>query len=88
MRWRYAHLGELGCGSSSNLLGAELAELSLELTELLGEILLVLGPEGTGLDFSGRLLRYTLAILFSFLQQPYVSHLRRASWQYQGGVPL
>ena len=56
-----AHLGELGSRSSSNLLGAELAELSLELTELLGEILLVLGPEGTGLDFSGRLLRQRLA---------------------------
>lgn len=61
MRWLHAHLGQLGSGTSSDLLGAELAELSLELTKLLGEILLVLGPEGTGLDFSGRLLRRRLA---------------------------
>lgn len=51
----HAHLGQLGSGTSSDLLGAELAKLSLELIKLLGEILLVLGPEGTGLDFSGRL---------------------------------
>ena len=56
-RWQNAHLGELGSGSTSDLLGAELAELSLQLAELLLEILLVLGPEGTSLDFSGRLLQ-------------------------------
>ncbi len=65
MRWLHAHLGELGSGTTSDLLGAELAELSLELTELLGEVLLVLGPEGTGLDF-GRLLRHQLANILPF----------------------
>jgi hypothetical protein len=55
MRRRYAHLGELGSVATSDLLGAELAELSLELAELLLQVLLGLSPEGSSLDFSGRL---------------------------------
>lgn len=52
---QYAHLGELGGAGSGDLLGAQLTELQLQLGELLLKILLVLGPELAGLDFSGRL---------------------------------
>lgn len=48
------HLVQLGAGRS-NLLDAELAEFSLELTELLGQLLLVLAPKLGSLDFSRRL---------------------------------
>lgn len=37
-----------------DLLDAQLAELGLELAELLQEIVLVLGPQLAGLDFCGR----------------------------------
>lgn len=37
-----------------DLLDAELTELGLELTKLLGQIILVLAPKGDGLDLSGR----------------------------------
>jgi hypothetical protein len=46
-------LVELGA-RGGNLLDPELAELSLQLAELLGELVLVLAPELTGLDLSGR----------------------------------
>lgn len=46
-----SHLVQLGAGRS-DLLDAELTELSLELTELLGEVLLVLSPKGTSLDLA------------------------------------
>jgi len=45
---------ELGAGGG-DLLDAQLAQLSLELTELLDELVLVLGPQGTGLNLGGRL---------------------------------
>lgn len=45
------HLGELGA-RGGNLLDPELAELGLQLTELLGELVLVLPPQLTGLDLS------------------------------------
>lgn len=48
------HLVQLGAGRG-NLLDAELAEFSLELTELLGQLLLVLAPKLGSLDFSRRL---------------------------------
>lgn len=48
------HLVQLGAGGG-NLLDAELAEFSLELRELLGQLLLVLAPELGSLDFSRRL---------------------------------
>lgn len=48
------HLGELGA-RRSDLLDAELVQLSLELVELLEELILILAPEGSGLDFAGGL---------------------------------
>jgi len=48
------HLGELGAGRD-DLLDAKLAQLRLELTELLGELLLVLGPQLASLNLAGRL---------------------------------
>jgi hypothetical protein len=60
------HLGELSSGATSDLLSAQLAELSLELTELLLQVILALSPEGTGLDFSGRLSRPSLAPILCF----------------------
>lgn len=47
-------LGELGA-RRSDLLDAELVQLSLELVELLEELILILAPEGSGLDFAGGL---------------------------------
>ena len=55
------HLCELGCGTAGDLLDAQLAQFGLQLTELLLQVLLVLGPQRTGLDFSGRLSRCMLA---------------------------
>lgn len=49
----FVHSGELGGGTSSDLLGAELNKLGLELIKLLLQVLLVLAPEGAGLDFGG-----------------------------------
>jgi hypothetical protein len=49
------HLCELGCGTAGDLLDAQLAQFSLQLAELLLQVLLVLGPQRTSLDFSGRL---------------------------------
>jgi hypothetical protein len=46
-----SHLVQLGAGRG-NLLDAELTELSLELSELLGEVLLVLPPELTSLNLA------------------------------------
>jgi hypothetical protein len=57
----HAHLGELGGGSTRNLLGAELTKLSLELSELLLEVLLVLAPERAGLNFCGRLTHHSIS---------------------------
>lgn len=48
------HLVELGA-RRDDLLDAKLTQLSLQLTELLGELVLVLGPESAGLDLSRRL---------------------------------
>lgn len=45
---------ELGAGGG-DLLDAQLAQLSLELTELLDQLVLVFGPQGTGLNLGGRL---------------------------------
>lgn len=50
----FLHLVQLGAGRG-NLLDAELAEFSLELTELLGQLLLVLAPKLGSPDFSRRL---------------------------------
>ena len=48
------HLVELGAGRG-DLLDAELTELSLELTELLGELVLVLAPKLGSLNLARRL---------------------------------
>lgn len=48
------HLVQLGAGRD-DLLDAELAELRLELTELLQEVLLALVPELDSLNLGGRL---------------------------------
>lgn len=49
------HLHPVQLGTRrGDLLDAELAQLSLELSELLDELILALGPQGTGLDL-GRL---------------------------------
>lgn len=45
------HLGELGA-RRRDLLDPELTELGLQLTELLGELVLVLPPQLAGLDLS------------------------------------
>jgi hypothetical protein len=50
----YAHLLGLRGSAAGDLLNAELVELQLQLLELLGELILVLAPELTGLDL-GRL---------------------------------
>jgi hypothetical protein len=42
-------------------LDAQLTQLGLQLAQLLLQVLLVLGPQRTGLDFSGRLSQCTLA---------------------------
>jgi hypothetical protein len=49
-----AHSQGLGGSTASDLLDAELAQLELQLIELLGEIILALAPELTSLDL-GRL---------------------------------
>ena len=46
-------LGELGGGSSGNLLDSKGEELLLELNQLLGEVGLVLGDELVSSDFAG-----------------------------------
>lgn len=51
----FSHLGELGRSTTSNLLGAELDQLGLQLIKLLLEILLVLSPKLGSLDLAGRL---------------------------------
>ena len=48
------HLVELGT-RRHNLLDAKLAELRLQLTKLLGEVLLALGPQLASLNLAGRL---------------------------------
>lgn len=45
------HLGELGA-RGNDLLDPELTELGLQLTELLGELVLVLPPQLTSLDLA------------------------------------
>ena len=47
----HVHLVKLGAGRG-DLLNPELAELSLQLAELLGELILVLVPELASLDLS------------------------------------
>jgi len=54
MSVEYAHPQGLGRSTVGDLLDAEGVELSLQLLELLGELLLVLAPELTSLDL-GRL---------------------------------
>jgi hypothetical protein len=54
MSVEYAHPQGLGRSTVGDLLNAEVVELSLQLLELLGELLLVLAPELTSLDL-GRL---------------------------------
>lgn len=49
-----SHLVQLAAGRS-DLLDAELAELSLELAELLRQLILVLAPERNRLDLARRL---------------------------------
>ena len=49
-----SHLVELGAGRG-NLLDAELTELGLELTKLLGQIILALIPQVDSLDLARRL---------------------------------
>lgn len=49
------HLGELAA-RGHDLLDAKLAQLRLELTQLLGELVLVLGPQLARLDLGSRLL--------------------------------
>lgn len=51
---RNLHPVQLGT-RRGDLLDAELAQLSLELSELLDELVLALGPQGTGLNLGGRL---------------------------------
>jgi hypothetical protein len=48
------HAVQLGT-RRGDLLDAQLAQLGLQLAQLLEQILLVLGPEGTGLDLRSRL---------------------------------
>lgn len=48
------HLVQLAAGRG-DLLDAELAQLSLELAEGLGQVILVLRPQVAGLDLAGRL---------------------------------
>lgn len=50
----YAHLGQLGRRSSSNLLDSKGEELLLELTKLLGEVGLVLGNKLVSANGAGR----------------------------------
>lgn len=47
------HSGEFRRGTSSDLLDTELAQLSLQLIELLREVVFALVPELAGLDFGG-----------------------------------
>lgn len=49
----YSHLGQLGSGTSSDLLDPEGEKLLLELNQLLGEVGLVLGDELVSTDFAG-----------------------------------
>lgn len=51
---RNVHPVQLGA-RRGDLLDAELAQLGLELSELLNELILALGPQGTGLNLGGRL---------------------------------
>lgn len=51
---RHVHAVELGA-RRGDLLDAQLAQLSLELAELLHQLVLVLAPERTGLDLGGGL---------------------------------
>lgn len=50
---RIIHSGEFRRGTSSDLLDTELAQLSLQLIELLREVVFALVPELAGLDFGG-----------------------------------
>jgi hypothetical protein len=56
----YVHPHGLRGGAAGDLLDAELSELSAQLLELLGELVLVLPPELTGLDL-GRLERISIS---------------------------
>lgn len=49
------HLAELGLGTTSDLLGAQLHELLLQLIQLLLEVLFVLAPKLGSLDLARRL---------------------------------
>lgn len=49
------HSVQLGRSTLGDLLNTELAEFGLQLIELLGEIILALSPELTGLDLGARL---------------------------------
>ena len=53
-QWFRSHSVELAA-RGGNLLDAKLTKLGLELAELLGQLILVLGPELTGLDLARRL---------------------------------
>ena len=48
------HLVELGAGPGDDLLDAQLPQLRLEFSQLLDEVILVLGPQQTGLDLCCR----------------------------------
>lgn len=50
-----AHSSELRGSTASDLLDTELVQLGLQLLELLGELVLALSPELTGLDLGSRL---------------------------------
>lgn len=63
-----AHSLKLGRSTTSNLLDAELAQLGLQFLQLLGELILALSPELTGLDLGCRLEieRIPSAVTFSW----------------------
>jgi hypothetical protein len=54
--FKNAHSGQLGGSTTRDLLDTKLTQLGLQLVELLGELILALSPELTGLDFGARLL--------------------------------
>ena len=56
--WVFVHSGQLRLGAAGDLLCSQLHELRLELIELLLQVVLVLSPERSDLDFGcGRLSR-------------------------------
>lgn len=66
MSVEYAHSQGLGRSTVGDLLDAEGVELSLQLLELLGELLLVLAPELTSLDLGRLEKREQSAALFRY----------------------